>query len=136
MYGDAQTLREFALPPEPSSARQARVIVAEAFTEAGFAHRLSDAELAISEVVTNAVLHGRAPITLRVVLQGDGVRVQVHDASPVSPAFSMLDPTAVTGRGLLLVSAVADCWGVDPDTSGKTVWFGFDHNSPTVEEAD
>lgn len=136
MYGDAQTLREFVLPAEPSSAREARGIVAEALAEAGFEHRQYDAELAISEVVTNAVLHGREPITLRVVLIGDGLRVQVHDGSPVSPAFSMLDPTAVTGRGLLLVSAVADCWGIDPDETGKTVWFGFDHNSPTTAEED
>lgn len=136
MHGDTQTLRELVLPPEPSAAREARALVAEALVEAGFEHRQYDAELAISEVVTNAVLHGRAPITLRVVQTGDGVRIRVHDASAVSPAFSMLDPTAVTGRGLMLVSAVADCWGVDPDETGKTVWFGFDHNSPSAEEED
>ena len=36
------------------------------------------------------------------------------DGSPVSPSFSMLDPTAVTGRGLMLISAASDRWGVDP----------------------
>jgi hypothetical protein len=65
----------------------------------------------------------------------DGIRVEVHDGSPVSPAFSMLDPTAVTGRGLLLVSAAADSWGVDPDDSGKTVWFVLEHDRPDPREA-
>ena len=136
MQGDARTVREFVLPHEPASAHEARALVAEALAEAGFSARVYDAELAVSEIVTNAVLHGRDPITLRVLLVADGVRIQVHDGSPVSPAFSMLDQTAVTGRGLLLVSAVADCWGVDPDDSGKTVWFGFDHSSPTRAEVD
>ena len=136
MHGDARTISELVLPAEPSSAREARVALAEAMVAEGFEARMYDAELAISEVVTNAVLHGREPIRLRIVIEGDGIRVLVHDGSPVSPAFSMIDPTAVTGRGLMLVSAVADCWGVDPDETGKTVWFGFDHSRPTRAETD
>lgn len=136
MHGEARAIREIVLPAEPSSAREARVVLAEAMVAEGFEARVYDAELAISEVVTNAVLHGREPIRLRIVVEGDGIRVQVHDGSPVSPAFSMIDPTAVTGRGLMLVSAVADCWGVDPDDTGKTVWFGFDHVRPTRAESD
>jgi anti-sigma regulatory factor (Ser/Thr protein kinase) len=136
MHGDARTIRELVLPAEPSSAREARTALSEVMVAEGFEARVYDAELAVSEVVTNAVLHGREPIRLRIVIEGEGIRVQVHDGSPVSPAFSMIDPTAVTGRGLMLVSAVADCWGVDPDETGKTVWFGFDHTRPTRAEAD
>lgn len=134
MPGFARAVLEVRLAPEPAAARIARQAVAEVLAEAGFPHRVYDAELAISEIVTNAVLHGREPITLRFLATGTGVRVEVHDGSPVSPAFSMLDPTAVTGRGLLLVSAVSDGWGVDPDDHGKTVWFAFDRVRPDPAE--
>ena len=136
MHGDTRTLRDLVLPAEPSSAREARTALIEVMQAEGFGDRVFDAELAISEVVTNAVLHGREPLRLRIVVGADGLRVQVHDGSPVSPAFSMIDPTAVTGRGLLLVSAVADSWGVDPDETGKTVWFGFERVQPPRSEAE
>jgi anti-sigma regulatory factor (Ser/Thr protein kinase) len=139
MYDDARTVRQLVLAPEPASARLARRALMEVMTEEGLEDRAFDAALAVSEIVTNAVLHGREPITLRFRVATDGIRVEVHDGSPVSPAFSMLDPTAVTGRGLMLVSAAADSWGVDPDENGKTVWFGFDHvrrNSAEAEETD
>lgn len=41
----------------------------------------------------------------------------------MSPSFSMLDQTAVTGRGLLLIAAVTDRWGVDRSPDGKVGWF-------------
>jgi anti-sigma regulatory factor (Ser/Thr protein kinase) len=136
MYDDARTVRELVLAPEPVSARLARQAMLEVMAQEGLGARAFEAALAVSEIVTNAVLHGREPITLRFRVGSDGIRVEVHDGSPVSPAFSMLDPTAVTGRGLLLVSAAADSWGVDPDESGKTVWFGFDHGRRNPAEAE
>lgn len=135
MYDDGRTVRELSLAPEPAAAREARRALTEVLLEEGFEDRVSDAALAISEVVTNAVLHGREPITVRFLVGTDGVRVEVHDGSPVSPAFSMMDPTAVTGRGLVLVSAVSDSWGVDPDEHGKTVWFGLDRHRLTQDES-
>ena len=134
MPGYARAVLEVRLAPEPAAARIARQAVAEVLAREGFPSRVYDAELAVSEIVTNAVLHGREPITLRFLATDTGIRVEVHDGSPVSPAFSMLDPTAVTGRGLLLVSAVSDGWGVDPDDHGKTVWFGLDRFRPDPAE--
>lgn len=136
MWEDARTVTELHLAPEPSSARVARKAVLEVLSAEGYDLRAFDAALAVSEVVTNAVLHGREPITLRLRVQPSSVRVEVHDGSPVSPAFSMLDPTAVTGRGLMLVSAAADAWGVDPEDTGKTVWFSFEHDRPDPQEAE
>src|SRR5438067_1740595 len=98
MQFDARTVHEIRLAPEPASARVARLAVVEILEQEGFGDRVADAELAVSELVTNAVLHGREPLTLRFVVTPEGVRVQVHDGSAVSPAFSMIDPTAVTGR--------------------------------------
>jgi anti-sigma regulatory factor (Ser/Thr protein kinase) len=128
MQDDARTIRELRLAPEPASARRARVAVKAALLASGFEERAGDALLAVTEIVTNAVLHGKEPIVLRIIDADSSIRVEVEDGSPVSPAFSMLDPTAVTGRGLVLVSAVADGWGVDPSERGKTVWFTLERH--------
>lgn len=116
-------VHRLALDPVPLAVPTARALLREVVAGTPFARRLDDGELALSELVTNAVLHGREPIDLCVRVDGDVLRVEVRDANPVSPSFSMLDPTAVTGRGLMLISSAADRWGVDPEPDGKVVWF-------------
>ncbi len=120
---DVLEQRELSLRPVPDAAPVAREALRALLADTPFATRTDDGELALSELVTNAVLHGRAPIVLRLTRTADCVRVEVADGSPVSPSFSMLDPTAVTGRGLMLISAASDRWGVEPDPDGKRVWF-------------
>ena len=115
--------RSQELPAAPDAVPAARALLREVLDGSVLAHRLEDGELALSELVTNAVLHGRDPLAVRLLLDGDVLRAEVRDANPVSPSFSMLDQTAVTGRGLLLISAVSDRWGVEPSSSGKVVWF-------------
>lgn len=119
----AERVEQLDLEPVPGAAPTARAAVRALLAGSDLAARLDDAELAVSELVTNAVLHGRAPITVVLRLSDGTLRVAVADGSPVSPSFSMLDPTAVTGRGLMLISATADTWGVDPLPGGKSVWF-------------
>lgn len=116
----------------PTSVPEARRFVLSALDGTSVAHRRDDVALAATELVTNAVLHGREPISVTVRVVDGGVSIEIRDGSALSPAFSMLDPTAVTGRGLLLVSAVADRWGVDPDGEGKVVWFvvGAESSAP------
>lgn len=110
--------------PVSGSAPRARAALRDSLTGTVFADRLDDAELALSELVTNAVLHARGSFTVTIEQEASALRVSVQDACAVSPSFSMLDRTAVTGRGLMLVSAVADRWGVDPiPGGGKRVWF-------------
>lgn len=120
---DVLEQREIALRNVPDAAPVARAAVRELLAGTPFADRADDGELAVSELVTNAVLHGRDPIVLRLVRTSSSVRIEVGDGSPVSPSFSMLDPTAVTGRGLMLISAASDRWGVEPVPDGKRVWF-------------
>ena len=128
---------EAELPAISGSAPAAREVLRRAVQGHGFGARLDDAELAVSELVTNAVVHGRRPITLRVLVTAEALRIEVADASAVSPTFSMLDPTAVTGRGLVLVSALADAWGVEPGPDGKVVWCEFHLGTEHAEhEAD
>lgn len=113
---------DLSLEPGPDSVPKARSVVASVVTAADRA-QVDDVLLVVTELVTNAVLHGTAPITLRVSLLDDGVRVAVTDhgrAMPVRPEPSL---DAMTGRGLSLVAATARSWGVEPaDDGGKVVW--------------
>jgi anti-sigma regulatory factor (Ser/Thr protein kinase) len=86
----------------------------------------ADLKLLAGELLTNAVLHGRPPVDLRVAAGGGLLRVEVADASPVPPqraAFGGLDDKyTMTGRGLALVDALATRWGTDLGADGKVVW--------------
>lgn len=111
------------LPPDPRSAAAARRFVTTAVQQLG-QEALSDfAELLVSELVTNAVLHARTSITLQVHRTSSGVRVEVIDASPRSPRPRDYSDQATTGRGLALVESLSSSWGMEPHGNGKTVWF-------------
>lgn len=83
--------------------------------------------LLTSELVTNAVVHGRTPVELR--LSDDGARIKVEisdgDPAPLPPAGNGSSDDQPSGRGLLIVDSLSDGWGcrrrrVPP---GKVVWF-------------
>jgi anti-sigma regulatory factor (Ser/Thr protein kinase) len=81
--------------------------------------------LVASELVTNAVRHGRGDIELRVDLSGPAVRLEVLDDGHVALEEAVADPPALQegGRGLPLVSAVSQRWGAGFDERGRTlVW--------------
>lgn len=88
---------------------------------------LETAKLATTELVANAVLHGDGPLTLVVDVRPEIVRVEVHDhgARHLPGSAVVPQPDAERGRGLLIVEAVADRWGVAKDElpPGKAVWF-------------
>lgn len=90
---------------------------------------LDDILLAVSELVTNAVKHGAAPVRLTIEAEEGLVRLEVHDAGAADdvPAPSRPTVSARSGRGLLLVAAVSAAWGVTPATTqpGKSVWAAF-----------
>jgi anti-sigma regulatory factor (Ser/Thr protein kinase) len=89
--------------------------------------------LTVSELVTNALRHGRPPVALRLEHRGSAVTVDVHDGSREPPG----DPTAEqsdgaeSGRGLGIVEAMAAETGVEkvPD-DGKSVWARFEPERP------
>ncbi|MBZ5737693.1 ATP-binding protein [Nocardioides mangrovi] len=90
------------------------------------------AELCLSELVTNAVIHAGTSSELTVTLEGDELTVAVRDlggSSRPGDAESTVhlvedeDPLRVFGRGLVLVDALADRWGSEADATGTTSWF-------------
>ena len=116
-------LAEAALPASPQSARAARTVVDDALRRIGEVERTDVAVLLTSELVTNAVLHARSDVLLRVLRETAGVRVEVVDRSTAVPVPRDFSEEAATGRGLLLVDAMADDWGAAVDGDAKTVWF-------------
>ena len=121
---------EAAFPGEPTSARRARDVVADALREWGLDDRVDDAQLVTTELVTNAVLHAATPLGLLVAHDDGELIVEVRDELPVDfdmpvPPASIDDELAwvsMSGRGLVLVAACVDSWGIDVDATGKTVW--------------
>lgn len=112
-----------ALPHEPLSAGVARAHVRSAIAHWDDDSRVQDALLLTTELVSNAVLHGRPSLRVRVrLLAEDRVRVEVYDAAPGMPRLRAA--WAGGGRGLSIVDETADAWGVEAEPiGGKTVWF-------------
>jgi hypothetical protein len=110
-----------------SSVAAARRYVREVLEELGAQELEESAELGVSELVTNAVLHARSAFTLAVRrVSGGRVRIEVSDASPLLLQARQFAITATTGRGLQLVATLSFDWGVHELPTGgpgKTVWF-------------
>ena len=79
--------------------------------------------LLISELVTNAMLHGGEGAVLTLLLNDRILRVEVQDASPALPVVRSYSETATTGRGMVIVDSLAAAWGSFPVAGGKVVWF-------------
>jgi anti-sigma regulatory factor (Ser/Thr protein kinase) len=75
-----------------------------------------------SELVTNAVLHARTELTLALELRDGHVRISVTDRSLAPATLRHYRPDALTGRGLGVVAALSDRWGVSAAADGKVVW--------------
>jgi len=82
----------------------------------------ADAQLVVSELATNAVIHGGTPFSVSVSCLGSTIRIAVRDRNETPPIVRDAAPDSRSGRGLRLVDAVADDWGVDANPGGKTVW--------------
>ncbi len=129
------------LEPELASAREARRLLRESLEAVGVSRNAGwtdSAELAVHELVANAVLHAHTPIEVSVEPRRDRVRVEVRDYEPSLPAARHYDPQATTGRGMGLVAALTDACGARSlGSSGKVVWFevGSDTPGPPAETA-
>lgn len=86
------------------------------------AEALEELELCASELIANAMEHAKARCTVTVRRAGERLRVEVEDPVPTFERC-VADPESTSGRGLLLVEALADAWGWHSVGEGKVVWF-------------
>lgn len=82
------------------------------------------AELVVTELAANAVLHTNGPFELRVDPVPRGLRISITDGNPALPVVPTPSASSMTGRGLLLVRSLATCLGFEPleGGGGKVVW--------------
>jgi anti-sigma regulatory factor (Ser/Thr protein kinase) len=85
-----------------------------------------DACLVVSELVTNAVRHGRSDVVLRLKHYDGFLRVEVVDEDTRLPVLVAPDPQSLSGRGLGIVASLATSWGAERTAGGKIVWAEFD----------
>ncbi len=109
--------------PDPSAPGGARRLLVDAL--GGWEPHpdlLSDAQLVVSELASNAVRHARTPFTVTVRCDRAGVEIAVEDTSPAQPVVCDADPDALSGRGLRLIATLAEAWGIEWTAAAKTVW--------------
>lgn len=111
-----------AFDSSAESVAQARRLVERQLDDWGQSDLSDAARLVVSELLTNAALHAKPPIKLRLARLPAGVRLEVSDGSPELPLRVHANSEVMTGRGWSLVEALCDSWGVHPAGGGKVVW--------------
>jgi anti-sigma regulatory factor (Ser/Thr protein kinase) len=113
------------LDPDPRSVAHARRWCGVVLHPFGDSDALATVSLLVSELVSNAVLHARTPCRLHLDVDEQRIRVEVHDQDDRLPLAAYgCDPSAPSGRGLLIVRDLSSASGADPNPAGgKRVWF-------------
>ncbi len=125
---------QLALPPTPEAPAQARETTKAVLRDWGInaAEILDVVELVISELVTNAVRYaaraGGPTLHLEV---NQSLLIAVADGSAIAPIIRELDDTSESGRGMSIVTALVDNWGVEPWGDGKRIWVRIEGIAPT-----
>jgi serine phosphatase RsbU (regulator of sigma subunit)/anti-sigma regulatory factor (Ser/Thr protein kinase) len=109
------------LASELTSARRARLLVRRRLRRWGLAELIPTTELLASELVTNAVRYAHGAIALRLVREG-GLVIEVQDDSAALPRLRHASDEDERGRGLQVVSQLAEHWGARRTPAGKVVW--------------
>jgi PAS domain S-box-containing protein len=110
-------------------------MVRDGLVAAGREDLLDTAELLVSEIVTNALVHAGTAIEVAFSFADGGLLVEVTDGSPHVPTLRAYGPSAGTGRGLMLLEEMVDEWGVVQGDPGKTVWFRIASGGDSAEPA-
>ena len=113
------TRRGFEASPE--SIRKARAFLREAISDRAGPGIAADLELALSELATNAVRHAGTAFEVVVELNGKA-RIEVEDSSTEPPVLQPNSAATPSGRGMHVIEAVCDRWGVHIAADRKCVW--------------
>ncbi|WP_052391269.1 ATP-binding protein [Streptomyces sp. NRRL B-24484] len=114
----------FGAPGDIRSGRDFTTRVLDEWGRPGGEERRADMLLVVSELLSNALLHGSSPVELTLLRDGPHARIEVFDTGPGSPAPREPEeaPNAPGGRGLHIVDRLSNDWGVVRHHHGKTVW--------------
>lgn len=115
-------LRQINLQRDLLSARKARVFVRETLEEWGCPELLEAVELAVSELVTNAVVHANSPVSLTLVDHDGDVQIRVRDEASDPPVVRKISVEETGGRGMTIIEAISEHWGVEVEPPGKVIW--------------
>jgi hypothetical protein len=108
---------------EPACVAMARRFVDQTLSTWPLPDIAYDAQLVVSELVTNAIRHGGGAVQLRLLSHGPELACVVTDHSRIAPVAAAADVFAEFGRGLRLVDALCTAWGwVVPGGPRKLVW--------------
>ncbi|MFI8321717.1 SpoIIE family protein phosphatase [Streptomyces sp. NPDC085529] len=121
----APRIHQYIHQADPQGLSDARAAVGQALRDWGMPELADDAELLTGELLGNVLLHteGGAVLTLEVLPEPvRRVRLSVQDRSSAWPRRRTPGEAATSGRGLLLMDALASRWGVEPRGEGKAVW--------------
>ncbi|WP_220449589.1 ATP-binding protein [Nonomuraea longispora] len=118
---------EHLLPSVPAGVGEARALVRADLTAWGHDDMIDDCLVIVSELVTNAVVHGGSAYALRLEDHGGRLYGEVFDPGDGMPRPRTPAPGTPSGRGLQIVAAIADDWGVRAADGGKVVWFSVTH---------
>ncbi|WP_079178962.1 SpoIIE family protein phosphatase [Streptomyces humi] len=114
-------IAEWQVPADPAAVSEVRSKVTRQLSEWGLDELSFTTELILSELVTNAIRYGRAPIGVR-LLRDRTLICEVSDASTTSPHLRYAASTDEGGRGLFLVAQIAERWGTRYTPAGKIIW--------------
>jgi len=109
-------------PADAGEIRRARDFVRSTISDWGFGRIADDAAVIISELAGNSIRHADSAFFVTVSSHRSDLRLSVGDASELQPTTRESSPSANAGRGLVLVAALSDSWGVESSPGGKIVW--------------
>jgi anti-sigma regulatory factor (Ser/Thr protein kinase) len=116
---------------DSAASRDARIWLRDMFEDQQISASLPDAELMLSELVTNVISHTDSDAVVTVEKRPGTVRVTVSDDdSSTRPVAKRAATVTIGGRGLMIVEALSYRWGIDRDAGGgKKVWFEVASNN-------
>jgi hypothetical protein len=123
---------ELRIVAEPHRFAAVRKIVQAHLRHWELSELVAAAQLGVTELLGNVHRHvgpGQECLLWMEAHQG-GLRLGVHDPSPVLPELHQPDVEDLSGRGLALVAALSKEWGAEPEGSGKVVWFALQAPMP------
>ncbi|UGQ11676.1 SpoIIE family protein phosphatase [Yinghuangia sp. ASG 101] len=119
---DAAHVAAWDVAPTPSAVAETRENACRKLDDWDLHEAVFVTELVVSELVTNAIRYGSAPIRLRLIRDRDALICEVSDANNTAPHLRRARAFDEGGRGLLLVAQLTHRWGTRQTYTGKTIW--------------